>query len=210
MDNAYIIGNTILVDLDDVTAHFGEYISSRLSMRSGVKCGIEDYLTYEFNKYHDLGYDDFIDEVIISEAFRVIQPISGSIEALAKFRELGYKVRIVTSRGAFKNALKDTTNWLNLHGATYDSIDVVNPNVESKSDIYRKYKHEGIAALIDDASHNLYDALATGYVSQAICITKPWNKDESRFVEGHTRFSKMLDFALHLEAIQKINSASVA
>jgi len=142
-------GETILVDLDDVIGQFGEYIASRLSVRTGIKKTVDDYHTYEFHKYHDnASHETFIDEVIISEAFRVIQPIWGSIEALRMLKKLGYTIRIVTSRGAFPDAKKDTTNWLKLHGATFDSIDVVNPAVEKKSDIYQKYAQAGSKSAI--------------------------------------------------------------
>ncbi|MDK9790689.1 hypothetical protein [Vibrio sp. D431a] len=194
----YFIGKTILCDLDDVIGAFGEYISSRLSARTGIKKTIEDYLTYEFNKYHEASYEDFLDEVVCSEAFKRIQPTDGALEGLRILKELGYTIRIVTARGAFVNSYQETLSWLKYHTPHFDSLDVVDPSKESKSDIYKKYADEGIASLIDDATHNLVDAIESGIVYRPVCITRPWNVQDNRFVDGINRFSDLFSFAVNL------------
>lgn len=192
-------GKTLLCDLDDVLGQFAEYISSRLSARTGIKKTIDDYLTYEFNKYHDASYEEFLDEIVCSEAFLRIQPTDGAVEALRILKELGYTIRIVTARGAFKNSAYDTMRWLKHLTSDFDSLDVVNPEKESKSDVYAKYAHEGIASIIDDAAHNLYDAVESGIVERPICITRPWNAKDNKFVSGVNRFDSIYEFAIHIQ-----------
>lgn len=60
----------------------------------------------------------------IGGGFRSVPPIEGSIEALAKIREMGYKLVIITARPFWQYArlYADTTAWLEQHGVKYDHI----------------------------------------------------------------------------------------
>lgn len=179
----------ILIDFDDCIGDFAPFICSYMNV-VGKKSDIAEYKTYEFNLYHGMTNDQFIESVINSRAFKLLQPRIDAIRGLQLLKLKGYEIIIVTARGMFERAFEDTKEWLDTYGAPYDELRIVDPSKEKKSDVYLEYGLESIAGLVDDALHNLKDASEVGVIP--LCINRPWNEDAS--FELH-RFESIMEIA---------------
>ncbi len=164
----------LLIDLDDVLADFAEYICDLMN-RHGSQCTKDDYKSYEFSHFHGLEHQDMCSLIHTEQVYSNLKPKEGVIEALSRLADIGIKVAIVTSRGAFEGAHRQTEAWLDEHGAKYKQLKVVNPTIEQKSDYYLSLGVENIIGLVDDAEHNLRDAENVGI--RSIKINQPWNTE---------------------------------
>ncbi len=162
----------LIVDCDDVMGDFASFICNEMN-KVGKKASKSDYKEYRFMDYHELSHEQFVKAINDSRAFLNIEPFMGVKEALELIRAKGYKIAIVTARGMFKDAYELTEQWMNTHQLTFDKLFVVDPETTKKSEVYCAFDNAKIIGLVDDASHNLDDAIEKGI--PALRIEQPWN-----------------------------------
>jgi hypothetical protein len=78
------------------------------------------------------------------------------------------------------------------HDFEYNTLSVVNHG-ERKSTAYKTIA-DNFAFIIDDHVGNLSDAIESGIVREAIVITMPWNKKNTEYIDGETRFNSLHEF----------------
>lgn len=162
-----------LVDSDDVLVDCATVINKLLNA-AGSEASVQDYKIYNFPHYHGLTNDDLKKLVDNDRSFLKMDLLPKASEAIELLRSSGFEIRLITSRGAFDDAEEQTLEFYNSKGIIFDSIDVVNPVINSKSDVYKKYLGSNVDAyLFDDSLSNLTDAEENGVVP--VCISQPWN-----------------------------------
>lgn len=173
-----ILDNCDLVfDMDDVLASFGETICSKMN-QYGKSASILDYRTYEFNRYHDVSHADFMSIISTPSFFEDMPAKDGAIDALLQLAQKGFKIHIVTSRASFLNAHTETIKWFKNHDFEPDSITIMgNVKGAGKSFYYNQFLNKP-AILVDDALHNIKDAIANAPSVVPIILNRPWNEDD--------------------------------
>lgn len=166
----------LLIDCDDVMGDFATYICEAMN-KVGKQAKKDDYKEYRFGEYHDLNHEQFTKCIADSDAFLNLTPFEGVKEALTIIKAKGYKIAIVTARGMFEDAYINTAEWLKKHDLDYDRLYVVHPKIDTKSEIAYQLGIDKVAGLVDDAEHNLVDAINNNI--NAIRIEQPWNTDSN-------------------------------
>lgn len=162
----------ILIDCDDVMADFASFICNEMN-KIGKQAEKSDYLEYRFMDYHELTHAQFLEAVKSSNAFLKVKPFDGVKEALRVIKAKGFNIAIVTARGMFENSKKNTQKWLSQNELIYDRLYVIDPRKTNKSAVFSKFEGDKIRGLVDDATHNLVDAMDNNVL--AIRIEQPWN-----------------------------------
>lgn len=174
------------VDIDDVlypwfdTAH-------RLSVEAGITGDLVGSPT-SWRPYENYGctaeqWHEVLTAGAVSGELYYADPIPGSIEALARLREAGHTVHLVTARGLLANGhliRSHTTHWLENVGAQFDSL-----TFAAKKSIVR------VAVLIDDNVDNLFE-FEKNTPGDGILINRPWNA-ESRWFERTGSLAEWVD-----------------
>lgn len=166
----------LLIDCDDVMGDFASYICNAMN-KIGQRAKKDDYKEYRFGVYHELDHEQFVNCIKDSDAFLQLTPFEGVKEALTIIKAKGYKIAVVTARGMFEHAYEETAEWLKKHDLVYDRLYVVHPKLDTKSEIAHQLGIDEVAGLIDDAEHNLVDAMNNDI--SAIRIEQPWNTNSN-------------------------------
>lgn len=175
-----------LVDSDDVLVSCAPLMNALLNQIGG-QASVEDYTSYDFPSFHGLTNNEMKAAVDADKTFLKMELLPKAREAMKLLKDNGYEVRIITSRGAFKDALSLTLQYYLKQDVLFDSIDIVDPRIEKKSDIYSKYLRDGVTTILfDDSIANLEDALSVNV--KPLCIRQPWNEQDPLKVDRFDSF----------------------
>lgn len=163
-----------IIDLDDVLINFHDSFLNYLTKNLGITPNPENHVYFNF--YQDYGISDaeFYKMIVSSDFLGSLRPFDFSIKALRLLKDHGCTNTICTARGYMENAHEAVSAILEEHRIPHDRLIVV-PTGASKSDCYKSLGR--ISLLIDDASHNITDALDYGRVSSIYMVNRPWNKN---------------------------------
>lgn len=182
-----------IIDIDDVLLDLANNLSARMNS-IGDYATYNDYLTYDFNRYHNLSHQTMRNIVDEQGVYLDLDPINGSIEALSILSDKGFFLDFVTARGGFLDAEKRTRESLERLNIKYDSLTLIDSRKNKKSDYYRQYKGD-LAFIADDAPQNIVDASLSKTGIAAFCIASPWNNTREVHLHSHGRFNSLLELS---------------
>jgi uncharacterized HAD superfamily protein len=165
----------IAVDFDDVIADFNRAFLAYHNENFGTNVAYSDITTFELGLFYGIDEGLLVDRIIhfchtFHETIKPIDGIKSTILELSKT----YDLQIVTSRGDALNQV--TQNWVDKwFPETFSAIHFVNKHPSEqrpgKSPICKSI---GALVLIDDALHNVTNAVENGLM--AILMDCPWNQ----------------------------------
>ncbi|PIR68966.1 hypothetical protein COX93_00075 [Candidatus Nomurabacteria bacterium CG_4_10_14_0_2_um_filter_30_12] len=169
----------IAVDIDDV---LGDFVSNFVLFHNnkyGTKLKKENFFSYQYPMVLGVSEQETIyriDSFYVSDYFKEIIPISGSIETISSLKKLGHNLFIVTGRKY--SLVQETIEW-------------VSKNFEGMfSDIYHtnSYHSEGekikkskvcldlnASIIIDDDLMHIKDCSLNGI--KVLVYDNPWNRE---------------------------------
>ncbi|MCP4023810.1 MAG: bifunctional metallophosphatase/5'-nucleotidase [Desulfobacteraceae bacterium] len=174
----------IYVDLDDVISRTTDTYVSIIESEFGKKARFEDILSFNLQESFDLNdneYDHFFNLIHTPEILMGFEPVDGATDTLAKFKELGWEIDVVTGRPA--SALDISLSWLKTHHIPFSSFIIV--------DKYsRQGQHMDVAISKKDLACRPYDFavedsfdmacfLASTMNVQVALFDRPWNCKET-------------------------------
>lgn len=176
----YLKSRELAFDMDDVLVQFADAINVKMNF-VGDYASVEDYVTYAFNEYHGVSYEKFRDLILGSEVFRHLLPFEGAIKALFDLVAKGFRIHIVTARDGFEGSREMTEDWLYRHKAPVTSLTVMGKEKNYSKSFY--YNEFNASVIVDDASHNIIDAVENGKDVVPFIVTRPWNANDARINE---------------------------
>ncbi|MFY0656289.1 MAG: hypothetical protein JXR12_06035 [Neptunomonas phycophila] len=191
----------LIIDMDEVVADTLPPILAQLNALEGTSVPEEDITNYDFTNFFNTTHEQIHDIFRDHNILETVEPLSGAIDALIKLRKLGYKIHIVTARAWHPNGMHMTMDWLEKHGAPYDSVSVSMGQTQTKSEVY-KYVSDRFAYIVDDGLHNITDAIDSGIVDEVVVISAPWNTSTDTFsdktVNSLEEFANFLERGIEL------------
>lgn len=158
------MGLTILCDMDGIVVNLHKKWYDTYNERYGddlTQDKVVEWDTHKFAKHGTLVYE------VLKEPgfFREVDPIPGALEALAKFKEVGHRVVLVTA--ATRYGATDKLLWLEKYAPWFDQKQVLigYPKELVKGDV-----------LIDDGPHNLLGNAKAWPDTKRISIAYPYNR----------------------------------
>lgn len=191
----------LILDLDDVFVNFSEAICHEMN-KVGDISDPSKYITYEFFKYHNLDNQSFRNIVNRSEIFSKVVPYDGAATAFNLLLKKGFRVHFCTARQGFTNAETLTKDYLDNLNLDYSSLTVMGETNKSKAHYYNQIKG-GVGLFVDDAVHNILDAVEHGNKVIPVLMSRPWNEADER-VLSLEREGKIIRVHSLLELAEKI------
>ncbi|MCY9861076.1 hypothetical protein OTK49_00835 [Vibrio coralliirubri] len=176
----FLKSRELAFDMDDVLVSFAAAINTEMN-RVAEQATVENYVTYAFNEYHGVSYEQFRDLILDNDLFRTLQPFDGAINALSILASKGFRIHIVTARDGFEGAREVTQDWIGNHNAPVSSLTVMGKEKNYSKSFY--YNEFNAAIIVDDASHNIIDAVENGNGVVPFIVTRPWNANDERINE---------------------------
>ncbi|MEJ2642953.1 MAG: bifunctional metallophosphatase/5'-nucleotidase [Desulfosarcinaceae bacterium] len=171
----------IYVDVDDVlTDSAGTYLRI-VADEFGKTATRADMVTFDLRQSFDLSEKEYSHLVSVAhrpEKILAMAACPGARETLARWRQAGHRIHIVTGRPT--DTFETTRQWLSDHGIAYDSFTMVDkyqrPNMDPKialplSDL-RKIAFS--LAVEDSAAMAAY--LAEEMAIPVALVDRPWNQ----------------------------------
>lgn len=183
----------IIVDFDDVIGDMSLIVEETLTNFTGHFKSRHDWDVYEIFHHFPITNDEFVQLIIDQKLYENMPPLYNSIRGIRTFAEHGYKIHIVTARGAHPFAHEITEQWLDKYDVPWDSITVSEFGTK-KSDHFDNIAPR-FAYMFDDHLKNIYDGIDSKKVDHCIVINRRWNRDDPRFVQDINRFDCLGDFA---------------
>ena len=187
----------ILVDVDDVIAHFRSTFSEWLEAEKGVKTDPECKEYYNVSALLDVGippekaFRDFIDD----GGFSKIPEDTNVIAAINQLKDAGYWIHLVTARPSDNlRCLYNTYTWLGKSSLKFDAIDFSGEKFRWLAD--QPFYNEGkVVCAIDDSPKH-----SSEYAKHGVQVLTPslsYNQ-ELRNVKGVTLFDPSKDNLVEL------------
>ena len=166
-------------DKDDVLVQFAQSICSLMN-EVGDHAEVSDYATYFFSSYHNVPYEKFRSLIEENEVFKNVEEFEGAIDALHALVNKGFRIHVVTARGGFENSEELTADWLERKRAPVDSLTVMGKEKNYSKSFYYNEINDGVAIIVDDASHNIIDAVENAPSVIPFIVTRPWNENDEQ------------------------------
>ena len=173
----YLTNPNLAFDVDDVLAPFAENICAIMN-KVGDVATILDYQEYDFSKYHSIDHKTFYELIVTSDVYAKIPAYDGVIQALKSLCERGFNIHLITARDSRTNATKKTKNWVNENNIPASSLTVMGGRGNDSKAYY--YNKIGVSILVDDALHNIFDAIENAPNVIPFLVTQPWNSDNEK------------------------------
>lgn len=171
----------IYVDVDDVlTDSAGTYLEI-ITEEFGKTATLADMVTFDLQQSFDLTEKEYSHLVAVAhrpEKILAMAPCPGALETLARWKQAGHQIHIVTGRPTY--TLETSRQWLSDYGVTYDSFTMVDkyqrPDMDPKialplSDLQ---KMAFTLAVEDSAAMAAY--LAEELSIPVALVDRPWNQ----------------------------------
>ncbi|MDU8351305.1 hypothetical protein RYA05_05250 [Pseudomonas syringae pv. actinidiae] len=191
-----------VIDLDDVLINFHGSFLTYLTEKLGLTPNVENHVHFGFYQDYGISDEEFYRLIVSSDFILSLKPFDFSHRALKLLKEHDCSNTICTARGYMKNAQDAVSAILEENRIPYDNLIVV-PTGAKKSDCYKSMGK--IALLVDDAAHNIADALDYGKISSIYMIDKPWNRSYEPESKKVVRIDSILSAAKRFT--QKLNYA---
>ncbi|MBU2895648.1 hypothetical protein [Vibrio hepatarius] len=166
-------------DKDDVLVQFAQSICSLMN-EVGDHAEVSDYATYFFGSYHNVSYEKFRSLIEENEVFKHVEEFEGAIDVLHALVIKGFRIHVVTARGGFENSEELTADWLERKRAPVDSLTVMGKEKNYSKSFYYNEINDGVAIIVDDASHNIIDAVENAPSVIPFIVTRPWNENDEQ------------------------------
>ena len=181
------IAPSIIVDMDDVLCELSPLLHEGLLKETGQDIPINEWEHYQLpNLYQNITSQLISDIIIKYDVYARSSPIAGAVRALECFRERGYIIHLCTARGMIEGHEQVTKQWIAQHNVPHDSLTFVQFG-ESKSQAYGQLD-KVFSYMFDDAIHNIDDAIGSNKVIKPTIVTRPWNKNERRYLRTPSLF----------------------
>ena len=158
----------LIVDVDDVIAHFRKSYFEWLDASHGIKIS-HDYPEYYAStplKDHGINPESSFKDFISDRGLRTIEVIEGMVETLQRSREIGFWVQLLTARPDQNLiCLYDTYSWLDAAGVPFDGISF---SGEKYRWIVQSQFYGRVAACIDDSPKH-----SAEYASHGLSVISP-------------------------------------
>jgi uncharacterized HAD superfamily protein len=171
----------VYVDVDDVlTDSAGTYLQI-VAEEFGKTAKLADMVTFDLQKSFDLSEKEYSHLVTVAhrpEKILGMAPCPGALETLARWKQTGHQIHIVTGRPT--NTLETSQQWLSDYGVAYDSFTIVDK-------YQRPHMDPEIALPLSDLQKMTFTlavedsaAMAT-YLTEELAIPvalvdRPWNQ----------------------------------
>ena len=210
MQPLVLTNRDLTFDVDDVMAEFSEGICEVMN-EMGDHATPDDYHTYNFPSYHNLSTEQFFEAINGSKIFSKVNTCRGAVQAINIIRGKGFRIHFVTAREKFDNAFAMTEQWLNDIGVNYDSLTVMGDANHSKAHYYNQLPN-GSAIIVDDAVHNIVDAIDNGNGVMPFLMCRPWNRKDpvARQLESEgkmVRITSLIELANAIELCETLKAA---
>lgn len=158
----------ILVDLDDVCAHFVPRVLQYWNEdHPDMKKEITDITSWEIASCLGPGGKDFVRSIMrYNHLYEYLDPVEGAVDGMKALLDKGHDVTIVTSvpRSA-ASAYDGKLQWVRKHMPFFP--------IDSVFACSKKYRVNG-DVLLDDGLHNLIPF--NQKTGRAVAFARPWNK----------------------------------
>ena len=173
----YLTGPDLVFDMDDVLVPFAEYVCEMMN-KIGEFSTTSNYLEYRFSNYHSVDHKTFTRMIIESNLYANIPAYSGAIDTLNALCRQGFNIHLVTARDSRTNAVKNTKEWIDTNKVPFSSLTIMGGKENNLKSFY--YKDIGASILVDDALHNIFDAIEHAPNVKPFVVTRPWNVNNER------------------------------
>lgn len=163
--------NTIILDLDDVICDMSTPLSKALKVDTGKHIEPKDWSTFNLAEIYEVASETIFETLNRHEIIKHVKPVEHAKESIKLFRELEFKVHIVTSRKPLDPSGEITQNWLDENQIAVDELSITCHSA-GKSEVAKKVRP---LYFVDDHGGNLIDC-APYCTKSALLIDKPWNQ----------------------------------
>jgi uncharacterized HAD superfamily protein len=171
----------VYVDVDDVlTDTAGTYLQI-VAEEFNKTASLADMVTFDLQQSFGLSEEEYNHLVAVAhrpETLLAMAPCPGALETLARWKQRGHQIHIVTGRPTY--TLETSQQWLSDHAVTYDSFTIVDkyqrPDMDPKiarplGDLRRM---AFTLAVEDSATMAAY--LAEELATPVALVDRPWNQ----------------------------------
>lgn len=185
--------NSVL-DFDDVIFDFHSAYLEYAKNSLGITMDMTNHTGYDFYRQYGISEQEFLDHICSDHFCTMGRPFENAKRSIDKLRAIGSRIIIVTARGYMENANQFVSGLLEANEIRTDEI-IVPASGISKSAYYQKFGK--IDLFIDDATHNIEDAIRSRTVENMYLINKPWNQSYGVNDERVTR-AQNIEIAIDL------------
>jgi uncharacterized HAD superfamily protein len=167
------------LDLDEVVADGMATVVALHNKRHGTSFKVEQFNTWNLHEVWGGTEEEAIKEMndfFLSGAMRDIDPIAGSLEAIAELKAKGHELYIITGRA--DSYIPATEAWLEKHfpdiflGVHYANLFSLENQPRKKSEICKEF---GIELFVDDNTSNAIDVASV--CPRVFLFDQPWNRN---------------------------------
>lgn len=164
-------------DYDDVLVDFWQTALPILNEYFGTRVTrdmLNDYA--KAPQFFGVDFLEFTRAISKLRVLEQLQPIPGAAEAVQAFRDAGYEITVITSRGWHPKGYIMTRHHMEEHRIAYDSLQIKCGGL-TKAD----YIEGQLDLYVDDLPQNLSDVLAAGKARNLALINQGWNAGDTSF-----------------------------
>jgi uncharacterized HAD superfamily protein len=186
-----------VIDLDDVLIDLHKAFINYAETNLGIVIDLSLHDHFGFYRAYGISDQEFLDIVQHDDLIKLIKPFETSRQAMLRLKSNDIKLDIVTARGYMRDGYNRTLAIVEACHIPFDTLNIV-PQGKKKSDCYKMFDKK-IALLVDDANHNIDDAINSGLVEKIYLINRSWN--ESYVTKGTKvrRTNSLLDAVVAFE-----------
>ena len=166
---------TVICDIDDVLANLKEPMCKLLNEHAKTQIHWNTWDSFFITHLYDITDDEFYNLLIDSDILSKLEPYPNAVETIAKVKDAGYKVVLISSRNYHPDAYKVTETWLNKHNIVYDKLHISGNGI--KKSLYANM-YDNIKLAIDDNVENCKDFMTNCKINKTVLMNQPWNISE--------------------------------
>ncbi len=171
--------DNIAVDIDDVLGDFTSNFILFHNNKYGTKLEKKDFFSYQYPMILGVSEQETryrIDNFYMSDYFKEIIPVSGSVETISSLKELGYNFFIVTGRKY--SLIQETREWVSKNfGGMFSDIHHTN-SYHPEGERIKKSKvclELNAQIIVEDDLMHIKDCSLNGI--KVLAYDNPWNRD---------------------------------
>lgn len=146
-------------------------LSKALKADTGKDIKPKDWSTFNLGEIYKVANEAIFETINRHEIIKHVKPIEHAKESIKLFRELEFKVHVVTSRKPLDPSGDITQAWFDRHEIIVDDLSITCHSA-GKSEVAKKVRP---LYFVDDHGGNLIDC-APYCTKSALLIDRPWNQ----------------------------------